>query len=97
MFEQIDCARARQLVSAGAQLLDVRTPGEFAQWAIPGSTNLPLHHLHHAEAYLQPGTPVVVYCRSGARSAQARVQLNAMGYEAYDLGSVNRYFECQQA
>ena len=40
MFNQarnIECSEARRLVEAGAQLVDVRSPQEYAQGALPGS------------------------------------------------------------
>ena len=65
----------------GAVLLDVRTPQEYAQGHIPGSKNIPLQTLHDAEGAIQDkGTPLYVYCQSGARSSQAASLLRQMGY-----------------
>ena len=65
----------------GAVLLDVRTPQEYAQGHIPGSKNIPLQTLHDAEAAVKDkGTPLFVYCQSGARSSQAASLLKQMGY-----------------
>ncbi|UOQ78946.1 molybdopterin-synthase adenylyltransferase MoeB [Hymenobacter sp. 5516J-16] len=52
-------------------LLDVREPHEYAAGHLPGATLLPLSSLEKGVATLPKQHPVVVYCRSGRRSAQA--------------------------
>ena len=60
----------------GALLVDVRTPGEYRE-----GRNIPLQELGGAESKLGPkDTPLFLYCRSGARSAQAAGALRRMGY-----------------
>ncbi|HYD51371.1 MAG TPA: rhodanese-like domain-containing protein [Gemmatimonadaceae bacterium] len=65
-----------------AVLLDVRTPAEFAAGHLAGAVNLDVQAPDFAEraAELKRGTPYVVYCRSGARSARAGQQLIALGH-----------------
>lgn len=53
------------------QLLDVRTPGEFAQGHIKGAINIPYDQLNKHLASLDKETEIVVYCRSGRRAAIA--------------------------
>jgi rhodanese-related sulfurtransferase len=68
----VDSAQARQLVQAGARLIDVRTPSEFATGHIPGAVNIPLQQLSSRLTELQPKEmPVVFCCRSGNRSGSA--------------------------
>ena len=77
----------------GALLLDVRTAEEYASGHIPGSVNLPLDRIG-AAAELVPdrACPLFVYCRSGARSAQAAAQLGKMGYEKVkNIGGIAAY------
>lgn len=65
----------------GALLLDVRTPEEYAAGHLPGSRNLPLQQLGDAGSRLPShDTPIFVYCRSGARSHQAALMLQQMGF-----------------
>lgn len=53
--------------TSGAVLLDVRTPEEYRDGHLPGAKNLPLDRL---DTIAEPaGSPLFVYCRSGARSA----------------------------
>ncbi|MET4105825.1 molybdopterin-synthase adenylyltransferase MoeB [Hymenobacter sp. UYP22] len=61
-----------QLASAQPPfLLDVREPHEYAAGHLPNATLLPLSALEKGVATLPKQHPVVVYCRSGRRSAQA--------------------------
>lgn len=65
------------------ELVDVRQPGEHAIVAIPGSRLVPLGALLAAPEIpgTGPDTPVVLYCRSGVRSAQAWHVLRGAGYQ----------------
>lgn len=84
---------ARLLVQAGARLVDVRTPGEFAAGHIPGALNIPVQQLDARMSELQPKDgAVVVYCRSGHRSGAAARMLKNAGFKAVrDLGPMTRW------
>ncbi len=70
-------------------LLDVRTPAEFAEGHIPGAVNIPVDSLHSRLSEVPSDLPVVVYCRSGNRSATAAQILDRAGYDSvYDLGGI---------
>ena len=91
----LECPEAREMVSKGAQLVDVRSPQEFAMGAIPGSLNVPLQAIHLAEEHLDKDKPVILYCASGMRSGQALNMLAQMGFDAvHNLGSINKYVSC---
>lgn len=79
--------------TAGAVLLDVRTPGEYKGGRIPGSKNVPLQSIEDiADVAADKATPLFVYCQSGARSSQAVSKLKAMGYtNVKNLGGINAY------
>jgi rhodanese-related sulfurtransferase len=80
-----------QFVNAGAAhaLIDVRTPQEFASGHIAGAVNIPVDQLASRLSEIPAGQPVVVYCRSGNRSAQASQILARAGYSSiYDLGGI---------
>ena len=96
MFGQaIGCEDAKTIIENGGQLIDVRTPMEYQQFAIPGAINIPLQELQFHVEKLDPKKPTVLYCRSGARSGHAQMMLNQIGFkETYNLGSVNSYFTC---
>ncbi|MDJ0367592.1 rhodanese-like domain-containing protein [Hymenobacter sp. H14-R3] len=67
---------------AGAVLLDVRRPDEFAQGHLPGAVNLEVTapDFGRRVATLDKAKPTYVYCRSGARSANAAGQLTTAGF-----------------
>lgn len=71
------------------QLLDVRTAREFEAGHIEGAQNLDvLNKGDFAEGIqkLDPNKPVMLYCRSGRRSANASALLEKQGFtEIYDL------------
>ncbi len=81
------------LVAGGAKLVDVRTPGEFASEHLPGAINIPVQQLSARLSSLgDKDEPIVVYCRSGARSARAAKILIQAGYSTvHDLGSLNNW------
>jgi phage shock protein E len=83
---------ARRLVTEEhATLLDVRTPGEFAEGHVDGAINVPLQALPAGAASVDRDRPVVVYCQSGGRSAQARSILSAEGYTVHDMGPMSAW------
>ncbi len=79
--------------TAGAMLLDVRNPDEYALGHIPGSVNLPLSEIRTAEDRIpEPDTPLFVYCLSGARSNRAVAELQDMGYtNLHNLGGISKW------
>lgn len=85
--------KARELVKAGAKLVDVRSPGEHAGGHIEGSVNVPVGDLSSRLSELgDKEKPIVVYCASGMRSASAASMLRSAGFkEVHDLGSIGRW------
>lgn len=90
--DRVDGAEAARLVNdEGATLVDVRTPGEYAQGHVDGALNVPLQELPGGASAIDQGHPVVVYCRSGRRSAEAARILAREGYEVHDLGPMSAW------
>jgi phage shock protein E len=82
----------RELVANGALLLDVRTPEEFRDRHLDGAVNIPVQELAARIPELGArGRPVVVYCRSGARSASAATLMKSAGYEVLDIGGIGNW------
>ncbi len=90
-MSRVSGAQARAEVEAGAVLVDVRTPAEFASGSIPGARNLPLDRLEGQLGELDKAKKVVVFCRSGMRSARAATILRRHGFTALDLGPVSAW------
>jgi sulfur dioxygenase len=63
------------------QLVDVRTGPEFATAHIAGACLVPLDELSNRLAEINKDRAVVLVCRSGKRSAQARQTLLRSGFE----------------
>jgi len=78
-------------------LLDVRTPPEHIQVRIPNSLLIPLDELRYDYQKLPKDKKIVVYCRSGERSAFATYFLRQMGFDAYNLagGIISWPFETE--
>ncbi|HAX37333.1 MAG: hypothetical protein A2087_07635 [Spirochaetes bacterium GWD1_61_31] len=87
-----------QLVTLLAQnrkailLLDVRTAEEFAQGNIPGSILAPYDQLAATFQENDMNRPIILYCRSGNRSATAKRTLESMGYtNIADFGALSNW------
>ncbi len=75
-----------QLLKDGATILDVRTPGEYAEGHVKGSVNIPLDRLDQQVKKIPAGKPVITVCRSGMRSGQAMQLLKAQGFDVHNGG-----------
>lgn len=69
-----------ELIKAGAQVVDVRTPDEFREGAYPGAVNVPVNDLPRRMGEIKKDKAVVLYCASGARSSMAARMLKQAGY-----------------
>jgi glyoxylase-like metal-dependent hydrolase (beta-lactamase superfamily II)/rhodanese-related sulfurtransferase len=78
---RVDAAEAARRIAAepGLQVLDVRTPAEFAEGALPGAVNRPLAQLRTQLDRIDPDRPVLVHCAGGYRSSAAASLLRAHG------------------
>lgn len=91
LFSRV-AGNARERVAQGALLLDVRTPAEFGDRHIPGAVNIPLQELAARLSELGPKQrSIVVYCRSGARSAVASQLMRGAGYDVLDIGGMGSW------
>lgn len=81
---------AKEAIKAGAKLVDVRTPEEFGAGHLQSAVNIPVDELATRLADVGPkDAAVVVYCRSGSRSARAKQILSDAGFSrVLDLGSI---------
>ena len=86
-----------KIINDGAILLDVRTKEEYNEKHIDGASLLPLDIIdidNISQIVSEKDTPIIVYCRSGNRSQQAREKLIALGYsKVYDLGAMSNWKE----
>ena len=88
IFEAIRSAisgsNVTQTLPDDSVLIDVRSPGEFSQGHIEGSTNCPVGDLAARIAAICPdkSANIIVFCASGMRSSTARNVLINMGYSS---------------
>ncbi|GAB1351937.1 MAG TPA: rhodanese-like domain-containing protein [Candidatus Rifleibacterium sp.] len=90
---QVSPAQARELVAAGALIVDVRSPGEFAEGHLASAVNIPLDVIgQQIGAHVKDkNQPILVYCLSGSRSALAKRILKGQGFSGvHNLGSIFR-------
>lgn len=85
-----------QAMSAGEEaiILDVRTQAEYEGGHIPNAKLLPVAEIEAGAAAILPdkNSTIIVYCRSGRRSAAAAQKLVSMGYtQVFDLGGLNNW------
>ena len=97
MYAQSNVATLSELIKKGAWVVDVRTPQEFAQGHAKGSVNIPLDQLGSRLTQFKDKKNIVVVCRSGNRSAQAKSILDQSGiknvYNAGPWTNVNQYIK----
>ena len=92
VIREIDAGELAELQRMGAPVVDVREPAEYAVGHVPGAVNIPRGVLefevdgHPAvncvkdPALSHRKQPIVLYCRSGGRSALAAEALKRLGY-----------------
>jgi rhodanese-related sulfurtransferase len=76
----------KELVERGAQIVDVRTRGEFQTGHVRGSVNIPLDSLPNNLSKIKKDKPVITCCASGARSASALSILKSGGFSEVHNG-----------
>lgn len=70
------------------QLVDVRTPAEYNEGHVPNAQNIDFwgENFDAKIDELDKTKPIIVYCKSGGRSAKCALKLAAKGFEKiYDL------------
>lgn len=78
----------KEIKSDTVQLVDVRTPQEYAEGHIDGALNINVQSddfKELAQRELSKDSTVLVYCRSGRRSLDAAEILTSVGYKVVNL------------
>ena len=95
VYKKISAQEAKAIIeSENVIILDVRTQEEYNEGHIENSVLLPVNDISaKAEEILtDKDAKILVYCRSGNRSATASKQLIKMGYtNVYDFGGINSW------
>lgn len=82
---------ARQAVSNGAVIVDVRTPKEYQSGHVQGAINIPIETLSKSLQRVPKNKTIVVYCASGNRSGAAAGLLRQKGWSVYDVATQNDF------
>ncbi len=85
-------AASGQAQAAGAPIIDVRTPSEYAAGHLKGAVNIDVDSptFDARVSQLPKGPTYVVYCRSGNRSARAAQRMSELGFASVtDAGSMS--------
>ena len=94
MIQKITFAQAKALIDTlpALTLLDVREEEEYITGHAINAVLLPVDEITEttaAQTLPDKTTPVLVYCRTGRRSAEAAHKLSALGYRTvYDMGGL---------
>lgn len=82
-------------IKGGAFIVDVRTPGEYSFGSVKGATNIPLDKIPSQISKFKGKNSVIVFCRSGARSGQAKSFLEQHGVQnVINAGTVGAMSSC---
>lgn len=79
LFASTDKSSLKDALKNGAFLMDVRTPAEFLAGSAKNAVNIPLDTLPAHLSKLKNKKNIVVFCRSGNRSGQAKKFLKKNG------------------
>lgn len=79
LFGGQSTSNLKSIIDEGAFLVDVRTPAEFAEGHAKGSVNIPLDTIANNLQKFSNKKNIIVFCRSGNRSGQAKVILEKNG------------------
>lgn len=74
-------ADLKAIIEQGAFLVDVREPSEFAGGSAKGAINIPLGSIAAELNKFKGKENIVVFCRSGNRSGQAKTILEQNGFK----------------
>jgi phage shock protein E len=80
LFSQGSSEDLATLIKDGAFLVDVRTSQEFADGSVKGAVNIPLDKVQNQLAKFKDKKHIIVFCRSGNRSSQAKSILEQSGF-----------------
>ena len=81
LFGKTDNSNLKEAVKNGAFLVDVRTPAEFSVGSVKGAINIPLDKVPSQLSKFKNKKSIVVFCRSGSRSGQAKSILENNGFQ----------------
>ena len=81
LFENKNNTQLSAAISEDTFFVDVRTPAEFSAGSVKGAVNIPLDTVANQLPKFKGKKNIVVFCRSGNRSSQAKSILEQNGFQ----------------
>ena len=95
MMIQYNCDFLQEKVEKGGQLIDVRSPVEFNMGALTGAINMPIENFQLLMDDIDDTKPILLYCRTGARSEAVKNYLVQLGYDqVHNIGGLQQFTAC---
>lgn len=91
----LNCEELKAATESGAKIVDVREPMELRSGRLHKAVNIPMRDLQEMSKELNRDDEIMVYCRTGQRSAYAEFMLLGLGFSnVKNIGGVVHYREC---
>ena len=81
LFKPKNNNKLKEAIQEGVFLVDVRTPSEFSSGSVKGAINIPLDKLPTQLSQFKNKKNIIVFCKSGMRSGQAKSILEKNGFQ----------------
>lgn len=95
MMIEYNCDFVQEKMRQGGQLIDVRSPFEFNMGALEGAINMPINNFQALKDNIDHSKPVLLYCRTGARSEAVKNYLLQLGYnQVHNIGGLQQFVAC---
>jgi len=95
MIQKYNCSFVQDILSEGGQLIDVRSPVEFSQGSLDGAINMPIENFQYLKDDIDTDKPVLLYCRTGARSEMVKKYLDQLGFDhVHNIGGYQQFMGC---
>ncbi len=95
MTQTYNCNFIQQQIKEGGQLIDVRSPVEFNQGALNAAVNMPIDRFQLYQDKIDNTKPILLYCRTGARSEMVKQYLEKLGFDqVHNIGGLRAFADC---
>lgn len=95
MTQIYNCNFIAEQLDDGGQLIDVRSTVEFNQGALKSAVNKPIDRFQLLMDDIDNTKPVLLYCRTGARSEMVKNYLERLGFDqVHNLGGLKQFAGC---
>jgi phage shock protein E len=94
-MQKYNCHFIAEKIREGGQLIDVRSQVEFNQGALDGAINIPITSVQSLKDNIKKSKPILLYCRTGARSEMVKNYLEQLGFDqVHNIGGILQFSGC---